>query len=437
MLSQVLVFLIIFCYLGSTASALTQAQKDSIISGARYFNTEEDGALSSACAPTSSTSPMGTGTSGGSFTLDQLKAFARQPITSTWNISDSTVEKWFLSTRTPTIGKYGLTTNNIGQITSVVKAAGVSPVFFYAYTVSEGGGAGGFINHFGDDVAGGGVANAKRDAEYLADQSKIMTSKPSWYDAGNPVYFVPQDVQAAGNADFQNMPSGTIGRAYIPATAAATWEVYYPNGLKEEYNKVQNYGAPLENAMQNIKTMGGDPFQGGTTILDSTSCTPGAVAGEGITKAINWAVMIAKNDGYGYDLGSTRATGWVNWNTDPNCTDSCGNFDCSSLVSAALTEAGYFDTNPNFNTSTEAGYLEKAGFTNVTSSITLPSGAGLQPGDILLNIQNHTAIYIGDGQMVAAHSAYGNLAFGDQNGKEISVGAYSNYPWDAVYRATK
>lgn len=235
------------------------------------------------CETGGTTSLARNSASGGSYTPDQVKSFASTPITSTWGISDSTVEQWFLKQAgaRATVAKYGLKSSNIGEITSAVKAAGVSPVFFYAYTVSEGGGAGGFINHYGSDIAGGGVANAKHDAEYLINQSKIMDSKPSWVDAGNPVDFVPNDVKNSGNADFRSLPSGSIGRAYIAATAATTWEVYYPNGLKKEYNKIQDYGAPLNATMQNIKAMGGDPMQGGVGIgcgsddsADIAGCTP-------------------------------------------------------------------------------------------------------------------------------------------------------------------
>lgn len=365
----------------------------------------------------------------------QILAFAASSIDSTWGVSDSTAEQWFLQqagARTA-IAKYGLNASNIGNITSAVKAAGVSVVFFYAYAVNEGGGSGGFINHYDHEVAGGGVGNATSDAEYLADQSKIMDSHPSWIDAGNPVDFVPKDVQDAGNAAFQSMPSGTIGRAYIPATAATTWEVYYPNGLKGEYNKVQDYGSPLHDTMQNIQKMGGDPSQGGAT---SGSCSSG-VAGEGITKAINWAKKIAEGDAYGYDQ-DTRASGWAKWQSDPSCTNQCGNFDCSSFVAAALAEGGFsIDASHPFATFTEGEQLEKAGFTKVASSA--PTSANLQPGDILINTANHTAIYIGNNQTVEAwhneNGSYHGGQPGDQDGDEIGIHTFYDYPWDAVYRA--
>lgn len=383
---------------------------------------------------------------GGNYSHNQVRAFAATPITSTWNISDSTVQQWFLKQAgaRATVTKYGLTSSNIGNISSAVKAAKVSPVFFYLWAVNEGGGAGGFINHFvSSHDTGNGVKDATADAEYMASQSKVMSSIPSWIDAGNPVDFVPQAVKNAGNADFKNMPSGSIGRLYIAAGAAAAWEIYYPDGLKKEVNKVQNYGSPLQQAMQNIQNMGGNPQQSGAT-LSTDSCTPGGIAGKGITKAVNWAVMIAKNDGYGYDQttpGDGRASGWAKWKSDPNCTHQCGSFDCSSFIAAALTEAGYFSTNPEFSTFSEASSLSSAGFKKVASYPT--SSADLQPGDILLNTQDHTAMYIGNNRVVQASQNENKGAnggqVGDQTGQEIWITQFYIFPkggWDGVWRAS-
>jgi hypothetical protein len=170
------------------------------------------------------------------------------------------------------ISRYGLNAGNIGDVTAAIKANNVSVAFFYGYTVTEGGGAGGFINHWlAKDMPGTAVADAEKDAGYLNSQSKVMDSKPSWIDAGNPVDFVPQDVKDKGEADFQNMPSGTIGRTFIPATAAAAWEVYYPDGLKVEFNKVQNYGTPLKTVMDAIVKMGGNPTANGSSSSSGNS----------------------------------------------------------------------------------------------------------------------------------------------------------------------
>jgi hypothetical protein len=276
---------------GFVIAQMTPEQRRTIQSGARYFNVEETTSTGNECV-----TPGSVGAP--SISDDQLMAFASLPLTATWNISDTTAEQWFLKQTgaRPTITRYGLNESNIGAITSIVKGIGVSPVFFYAYAANEGGGEGGFINHYSNEASGGGAGNARRDAEYLVNQSNTMNSIPAWVDVGrasrragggSPVDFVPQDVKDSGNAHFQGIPAGTIGRAYIPATAATTWEVYFPDGLKKEFNLVQNYGRPLADTMRHIETMGGNPTEGGTTMrggVTTGSCPPGGTANENVSE---------------------------------------------------------------------------------------------------------------------------------------------------------
>lgn len=82
--------------------------------------------------------------------------------------------------------------------------------------------------------------------------------------------------------------------------------------------------------------------------------------------------------------------------------------------------------------------FKKYGFVDVTSSANLSTGAGLQRGDVLLNIAYHTAMYCGNGKVVQAScnefgGAYGGKP-GDQTGKEFAIGPYYNYPWNCVLR---
>lgn len=77
-------------------------------------------------------------------------------------------------------------------------------------------------------------------------------------------------------------------------------------------------------------------------------------------------------------------------------------------------------------------------FTDVTGQINLATGSGVQRGDILLNIVNHTAMGIGNGQVVqASQNEFGGTTggqTGDQTGEEIWTTGYYNYPWDCVLR---
>ena len=110
-------------------------------------------------------------------------------------------------------------------------------------------------------------------------------------------------------------------------------------------------------------------------------------------------------------------------------------FDCSSFVIWCLQRAGIpaRDRGATF-TGNMREVLLSCGFRNVTGQCNLTTGAGMQRGDILLNDRDHTAIYIGGGQLVHARSSEGNAIQGDQSGNEIRVQPYYNYPWNIVLR---
>ena len=100
------------------------------------------------------------------------------------------------------------------------------------------------------------------------------------------------------------------------------------------------------------------------------------------------------------------------------------------------------DTSKVYHTGTMSG-LKQYGFKDVTKSVNLATGNGLQPGDILHwhkgnanGTEGHTAIYIGNGQIIHARGqSYGSSAPGDQ-GTEIAVCPYYRGNWQHVLRYT-
>lgn len=145
---------------------------------------------------------------------------------------------------------------SIINLLNTVKQQGVSPAFFASYEKTEGyNSSWGWLNH--TTVNGTPTQDAISVSQWIVSQSQNMNDNPAWIDVGNPVDFVPQSVKDSGNQHFQGLPSGTIGRVVISGTAAATWEVYYPQGLLEEYNQVQDYGAPLTAMVDTIIAWGG------------------------------------------------------------------------------------------------------------------------------------------------------------------------------------
>lgn len=119
-----------------------------------------------------------------------------------------------------------------------------------------------------------------------------------------------------------------------------------------------------------------------------------------------------------------------------------GDYDCSSAVITAWELAGVpVKSNGASYTGNMYDVFTKLGFKDVTSSIDLSTGSGLQRGDVLLNHVKHTAMYCGDGFEVEASinekgTATGGTP-GDQTGKEFLIRSYRNYPWDCVLRYTK
>ena len=116
-------------------------------------------------------------------------------------------------------------------------------------------------------------------------------------------------------------------------------------------------------------------------------------------------------------------------------------YDCSSAVISAWELAGVpVKTNGATYTGNMRGVFLRCGFEDVTGSVNMTTGAGLQRGDVLLNIRHHTAMYCGNGQEVEASinesgGVIGGVT-GDQTGREFLVRPYRNYPWDCVLRYT-
>ena len=142
-----------------------------------------------------------------------------------------------------------------------------------------------------------------------------------------------------------------------------------------------------------------------------------------IDNAVTCAMEIAADDSHGYDQTSR-------WGPD---------YDCSSLVIDCFKRAG-LPLSCTY-TGNMRGDMLRCGFKDVTGSVYITTGAGLERGDVLLNYVHHTSLYIGGGQLVQASiNEYGAVTggqTGDQTGREIYTRGYYNYPWDCVLRYTE
>lgn len=144
-----------------------------------------------------------------------------------------------------------------------------------------------------------------------------------------------------------------------------------------------------------------------------------------IDTAVAKAIEIAQDDTHGYD----QIDRWGEY----------GDYDCSSLMYTVWDYAGVpvKQFGLPMCTGTMYTHFSACGFEDVTSQVNMSDGSGLIKGDVLLNHSDHTAMYIGGGQIVEAqwsenHTAYGYA--GDQTGEEIWTRSYYNFPWNCVLR---
>ena len=150
----------------------------------------------------------------------------------------------------------------------------------------------------------------------------------------------------------------------------------------------------------------------------SSHLSGGNDAFEKVEGYVQAAINIARNDVHGYSMQNR---------------DGYPDYDCSSLVCHVVQDAGIpvMDNGASYTGNMRDAFL-KSGF--IPARVNLATCAGMKRGDILLNDQSHTAIYIGNKQIVQAGGPNGHPEPGDQTGEEIKIMNYYNFPWSVVLR---
>ncbi|MCC4467048.1 phage tail protein [Limosilactobacillus reuteri] len=180
------------------------------------------------------------GGDGGSGSLDSPEEFCKSEINATWG-SDINNMKQDFAARSSRVRAWGV---DVNRLYDVVKNAGVSPEWFFAYELQEQGTYYGWLNH--TYRHGDAYSDAQSVCEWIKNCSNSNSINLAWSAPEGSI--APN--QALADKWNQEFGKGTIGRVYLQGTAAAVWDLagQTPNPA---------IGKPISGCISYIKRWGG------------------------------------------------------------------------------------------------------------------------------------------------------------------------------------
>lgn len=178
------------------------------------------------------------GGTGGS--LDNVEDFCKSPINADFGVDKNTMIDSFAS-RSQRVKAWGV---DVNRLYDIIKNAGVSPEWFFAYELQEQGTYYGWLNH--TYKHGDAYQDAQSVCEWIKATSQSDNLNPAWSAPEGSMAPRP-DLAAKWNQEFGK---GSIGRVYLQGTAAATWDLAgtTPN---------PSIGKPITGCVNVIRSWGG------------------------------------------------------------------------------------------------------------------------------------------------------------------------------------
>lgn len=191
----------------------------------------------------------------------QYESFLQDSFNNNYGISEEAIAKYFVNSGTYVVGQYGLTVSNMLSTYIPTLKAGLDGgyVFFLLYAITEGGGAGNWINHYTADTASNGLDCMLDDIDYLNSVTKDFPPCKSAKEVLNWTEYV-DDVQGSTDAFYDKLKDKTIGALWMPSTMAGNSWVWGTKWTLAHQGAQPNcyFGNPYDTYLSMVSELGGD-----------------------------------------------------------------------------------------------------------------------------------------------------------------------------------
>lgn len=195
------------------------------------------------------------------FKTETYESFLQDSYNNNYGISEEKIAKYFIESKTYVVKQYGLTYENMlsTYIPELKSRLNGGYVFFLLYTITEGGGAGNWINHYASDTASTGLQCLKDDCDYLNSVTKSFPVCKSAHEVLNGQKYI-DDENGRTDKFWATVKDKSIGAMWMPSTMAGNAWVWGTQWTLENQGPVPKcyFGNCYDYYLKMVSDLGGD-----------------------------------------------------------------------------------------------------------------------------------------------------------------------------------
>lgn len=204
------------------------------------------------------------------YSVEQYQQWLSYDFSENFGLSEDTVATWFMSQNgaRAVIVSYGVTKANLlsTYIPRLKEAFNGGYFVFLAKTVTEGGGAGNWLNHYASDSAPDGLGCMNADIDFVLDTfDKHFPPAINAPEVGGSYI---DDIAGTTDRVYSEVPVGSIGAHFMCSTLAGNAWAFGEQWCLARQGAAPPtvyFGNPYDRIINTIIAFGGDPFTGTPT----------------------------------------------------------------------------------------------------------------------------------------------------------------------------